>query len=238
MQAVIQNKNSGTLASADLIVGGNLMTDSIYYGDLGYNSSGNTNPSYTGFGQNSLYLYNSDGEVSIATASSTNSNAVIKFLTGGTLAANERARFDLAGDFGLASTSPWARLSVNADASLYASPAFAVGSTSSTYFLINNGGKVGVGTTSPWAQFSINPTASLGSVPAFAVGSTTATLFSITGSIGGTGLFNYGARSTTTISNTAGYAWTIATSTDARPLISIDGSSGTNWSNRSRHRDW
>ena len=52
---------------------------------------------------------------------------------------------------GVGTTSPWAKLSVDAPGGL---PAFAVGS-STTQFVIDNTGNVGIGTTSPWKKLSI-----------------------------------------------------------------------------------
>ncbi|MEK7068199.1 MAG: tail fiber domain-containing protein, partial [Patescibacteria group bacterium] len=152
VQTVLQNTNSGTLASADFIVGADLMTDSKYYGDLGYNSSGNADPTYAGFGRNSFYLYNSDGEVALATASSTNTSAVIKFLTGGTLAANERARISQTGLFGIGTTSPFGLLALHALNGATNNTLFAIGSSTSnsttTLFSVSNAGVTTIGDSS------------------------------------------------------------------------------------------
>lgn len=116
VQNVLQNVNASSASSADFIVGTDLMTDSIYYGDLGYNSSTNNAAAYTGFAANALYLYNNDGEVDFAAASSTNTGAILKFFTGGTVTANERARFTSTGLFGIGSTTPFSRLSIGTGA--------------------------------------------------------------------------------------------------------------------------
>jgi hypothetical protein len=65
-QAVIQNRNSGTVASSDLVVCNNNSTDSTYYGDFGINSSG-----FTGSGSfqlpNAVYLYAHTGDLVVGT---------------------------------------------------------------------------------------------------------------------------------------------------------------------------
>ena len=50
---------------------------------------------------------------------------------------------------GIASTSPWAQLSVNPNGLANGAPAFAVGSSTATQFVITNAGLVGIGTTNP-----------------------------------------------------------------------------------------
>ena len=101
-----QNLSSGGDASADWVVTNNLGTDSKYYADFGINSSGYNNASYTITGANDAYLYNQDAGLAIGTASSTNTNAVIKFHTGGTLSSNERMRIDTSGNVGIGTTTP------------------------------------------------------------------------------------------------------------------------------------
>ena len=96
-QSVLQNLYAGNTASADFIVGGDKMTNTSYYGDLGYNSSVNTDANYTGFAANDLYLYNNDSNLDLATASSTGPSA-INFFTGGTLTANKRMTITGAGN--------------------------------------------------------------------------------------------------------------------------------------------
>ncbi|HET9641472.1 MAG TPA: immunoglobulin-like domain-containing protein, partial [Candidatus Paceibacterota bacterium] len=64
-------------------------------------------------------------------------------------------------------------------------PAFVIGSSTATKFIVTSGGNVGVGTTTPWAQLSINPSGISG--PAFAIGSSTATKF-VVSNIGNVGI--------------------------------------------------
>ncbi|MBI5457512.1 hypothetical protein HY971_02180, partial [Candidatus Kaiserbacteria bacterium] len=68
------------------------------------------------------------------------------------------------GSVGVGTTSPWGLLSVNPSG--ISGPAFAIGSSTMTQFVVTNGSNVGnsnlvgVGTTSPWATFAIEQQAS------------------------------------------------------------------------------
>jgi len=79
-QVIIENKNSGTAASADFIVSNNLGTATTYYGDYGMNSSNFTGTSNLN-APNTVYLYSVNTKLAIGTTSSnpihivTNSNA-------------------------------------------------------------------------------------------------------------------------------------------------------------------
>jgi putative sterol carrier protein len=59
------------------------------------------------------------------------------------------------GFVGVGTSSPWARLSINPIAADGAAPAFAIGSSTGTTFVVTNGGNVGIGTTSPQAPLHI-----------------------------------------------------------------------------------
>ena len=80
IQAVFQNSNAGTTASADVVVNNDLSTDSTYYGNFGMNSSG-----FTGSGSfnlpNATYLSATSGDLVLGT---TTSNAIRFVLNGGT----------------------------------------------------------------------------------------------------------------------------------------------------------
>jgi hypothetical protein len=67
----------------------------------------------------------------------------------------ERVTISGAGFTGIGSSTPWAQLSVNPTAANGASPAFAIGSSSATNFVVTNAGNVGIGTTSPFAQLAL-----------------------------------------------------------------------------------
>ncbi|MDB5244169.1 MAG: hypothetical protein JWN18_39, partial [Parcubacteria group bacterium] len=74
---------------------------------------------------------------------------------------------------GIGTSTPWAMLSVNPITGNISSPAFVVGSSSATSFIINNAGQVGVGTTSPGALFAIGSANSLARQNLFLVASST-----------------------------------------------------------------
>ena len=81
VQMEIQNTNTGTAASADVIVSNNNTTATTYYGDFGMNSSGWTGtPGTNSFGApNTVYLTATTADLAIGT---TTANA-IRFAVGG-----------------------------------------------------------------------------------------------------------------------------------------------------------
>lgn len=77
LQQILQNTNTGSSASADYIVGGNDMTASSHYLDLGKNGlAGATTPFSNA---DAAYLYTSDNELDIAALGT---SGVINFATG------------------------------------------------------------------------------------------------------------------------------------------------------------
>jgi hypothetical protein len=82
IQMEIQNTNSGTAASADVVVGNNNTTAGTYYGDFGMNSSGWTGTAGTNsFGApNMVYLTATTGDLLLGT---TTANAVRFAVNGG-----------------------------------------------------------------------------------------------------------------------------------------------------------
>ena len=91
----LQNLSNGTASSTDFIINADNATDTTNWLDIGIASSLNTDPLYTIAGANQAYIYNQSESLAIGTATA---GKVIKFFTGGTLAANEGARLD-AGTF-------------------------------------------------------------------------------------------------------------------------------------------
>jgi len=96
---------------------------------------------------------------------------------------------------GIGTTTPWAKLSVDAPAGVNS---FAIGSSTATYFLVNSSGNVGIGTTTPGANLVIGTTTNLkfgtdftgavfggGARPAFSLADGTGTLYGqVAGGIG------------------------------------------------------
>jgi hypothetical protein len=97
----IQNQSAGTAASTDFVATANNGTDTTNYVNFGINSSGWATGSWTINGADDGYLYASDGNLSVGTAGA----KYLSFFTGGTLAANERARFFSTGNFAINSTT-------------------------------------------------------------------------------------------------------------------------------------
>jgi hypothetical protein len=68
----------------------------------------------------------------------------------------EAARFDTAGSFGIGSTTPWARLSVDTSSLAASVPSFVVGSSTRTDLIVTQAGNVGIGTTTPSANLFVS----------------------------------------------------------------------------------
>lgn len=102
LQLNIQNNNSGTSASSDVVATANNGNETINFVDLGINSSTYSVPSFTVTGANDAYLYSTGNDFAIGNGTS---NKVLKFFTGGTLAANERMRINQNGNVAIGATS-------------------------------------------------------------------------------------------------------------------------------------
>ncbi len=87
----VQNLSNGVSSSSDMVCTADTGTDSINYIDTGINSSGYGDSGYTIGGALSGYLLCNGGDLTIGTATAAK---VLKFHTGGTLAANEAMRVD------------------------------------------------------------------------------------------------------------------------------------------------
>lgn len=173
----IANPNAGTSASADLTFNNDTSFDTDgdgfvnYYADCGLNSSvydvviyGKQNI------PNMFYCYNSDGPVSIASATST---GYINFLTGGF--DGEVMRLTASGSLGIGSTSPNSRLTVTNPGS---DPVawFEDEALDATPVVITNIGRLGIGTTTPFTNFTVNGDTAFNSFNAFSKTATSTVL--------------------------------------------------------------
>lgn len=102
LQLNIQNNSSGNSASADVVATANNGNESVNYVDLGINSSTYNVASFNVTGANDAYLYSTGNDFAIGNATS---NKVLKFFTGGTVAANERMRINQNGNVAIGSTT-------------------------------------------------------------------------------------------------------------------------------------
>jgi hypothetical protein len=89
-QVNYQNLNAGTSASTDFVATADNGTDSINFVNFGINSSTYNLGTFTITGANDGYLFSQSTNLAIGTAAAAKS---VKFFQGGTLAANEVARF-------------------------------------------------------------------------------------------------------------------------------------------------
>lgn len=103
------NNTSGTCATADFAAVNDIGTISSNFGDFGHTSSlftgsGCANNPFTGFGSNSTYLFDPNGNMSFALAST--SNASFQWFSGGYTAANQKMVLTNAGTLGIGTTTP------------------------------------------------------------------------------------------------------------------------------------
>lgn len=89
-QLLLQNTNAGAAASTDVVLTADTGTDTTNYFDVGINSSTYSDAAYTAVGPVDSYMIALGGNLAIIEGTSGKS---IKFFQGGTLAANEVARF-------------------------------------------------------------------------------------------------------------------------------------------------
>ncbi|MES3005010.1 MAG: FG-GAP-like repeat-containing protein [Patescibacteria group bacterium] len=125
--------DSGTINLGDIDTGSGNYTNGIFRGDLGSTVGGG----YLNLGAWSGIAFNTSG----AFLGSQETRMVINGSTG---------------NVGIGTTTPWAKLSINPNG--IAGPAFAVGSSTATNFIVTNGGNVGIGTTSPGYKLAVEGT--------------------------------------------------------------------------------
>ena len=104
-----------------------------------------------------------------ATVSLAASSSVLTFASSTAFTASGSGYFaaDAGASVGVGTTSPWALLSINPNG--IAGPAFAIGSSTATNFLVTNAGKVGIGTTSPTYALDVNGDVNVASGKCFRV---------------------------------------------------------------------
>ena len=128
LQANIQNTSNGTSSSSDYVATADTGTDTTNYIDMGINSSTYSDSSYTIGGALSGYLYTNGGDLTIGTQTAN----VIKFHTGGTLAANERMRIDANGYVNIGTSGQTALLALGASSTARPSLTIASGTAPTT----------------------------------------------------------------------------------------------------------
>jgi len=84
-----QNLSNGLFASTDYVVTNDVGSDNTHYLDMGINSSGYGDPSFTIAGASDGYLYVQDGNLTLGTSTAQKD---LIFFTGGTLSTNEAGR--------------------------------------------------------------------------------------------------------------------------------------------------
>jgi len=109
LQLNIQNLNSGSNASSDVVATADNGNETTNYIDMGINSSTYNTTALTG-GINNAYLYSAGNDFILG--NSTSGKNLILF-TGGTAASNEAMRINSVGKVGIANTNPQATLDVN-----------------------------------------------------------------------------------------------------------------------------
>ena len=116
--------------------------------------------STTSSGVNStLFSINNTGLTTLLNLSATSATTSALSVTASSTIAgvlNVSGNAYLNGQVGIASTTPWARLSVDTSSLAAGVPSFAVRSSTRTDFVITQSGNVGLGTTSPFSLLSVN----------------------------------------------------------------------------------
>lgn len=113
------------------------------------------------------------------------------------------------GLFSIATVTPHAQLSIQANTSSYA--ALAVGNSASTTFVVHNNTNVGVGTTTPGVKFAVNGSG----------------LFSSNLTVSGTGFFTTASTTNLTISSAPNCSSTSALTTNASGVVACGAISGS-----------
>ncbi|MDD5527772.1 MAG: hypothetical protein PHO56_02230, partial [Patescibacteria group bacterium] len=108
-QIQVQNTNAGASSSADVVATANNGNTTKYFVNMGINSSGFNTSRQNIWGADDAYLYSSDKNLTIGTASSSGS---LLFHTGGLLSSNVRMKIDSSGNVGIGTISPSQQLEI------------------------------------------------------------------------------------------------------------------------------
>lgn len=208
------NLSNGICATADWTVANDLNSTALNFGDFGHTSSkftgsGCTNNPFTGFQNNSTYIFDPTGYMNFALGTTTLGS--FNWFTGGYATTNQKMTLTNFGLLGIGTTTPFTELQIaTTSANGGFKPQFALtdmsasvggkqwyqsnysgvyelGTTSDNNFATSSAVRIstaavsqwGFGTSTPYADFSINPVAG-GSPYQFAIGSSTATNLVVT----------------------------------------------------------
>lgn len=149
----LQNVNTGTTASMDLVFANNKTTITDYYADCGISGGNNADPVFTGIGgASAYYCFNTDGAVSLGigtTTAGSDFNWTVSHDGGNSYLINDiKMKLTNAGRLGIGTTTPMALLNVAGTTS----PQFVIGSdgiTESNWGFRNAGGYMFINPINP-----------------------------------------------------------------------------------------
>lgn len=166
---IVGNSGTSTLASVFEVIGKSYFSDNVGIGTTSAGSilsiggvanfTGATSTFYGTGGINLTAGCFSVNGACLSTATGGTAGQVTYFTGSASQAGTSTLFISTDSKVGVASSSPWAKFSISS-ADLGASPAFAIGSSTGTQFVVDSGGRVGIGTSSPYAQLGVNKTAS------------------------------------------------------------------------------